>query len=92
MTTPKLKKLLRVATDIINIYLDQCNFNPTDPSFIVSPFYDSTEKNSEIVHIEFSNWDFTHEFLEPLAIRLNRTDVRWCINREEKSFQLSLYF
>lgn len=92
MTTPKLKKLLRVAAEIINIYLDSRDFNPNDPSFTIHTFYDNTEKNSEIVHIDFANWDFNHEFLEPLAFKLKCSPIQWSITRDEKSFQLSIYF
>lgn len=92
MTTPKLKKLLRAASEVINTYLENHNCNPTDPSFNVTTFYDSTEKNSEIVHIDFANWDLTYEFLEPVVAYLSNTDIRWSICREEKIFQFSLYF
>jgi hypothetical protein len=92
MTNPKLKRLLQVSAEIINLYLIQYDCNPTDPEFTVSPFYDNTEKHSESVNINFNNWDFSHEFLEPLAEKLSKTDVKWSIAREEKQFQLSLYF
>lgn len=92
MTTPKLKKLLHVASEIINLYLDQYDCNPTDPSFTIHTFYDSTEKNSEVVNIDFANWYFNNEFLEPLTLKLHCSPIKWSITREEKSFQISIYF
>jgi hypothetical protein len=92
MTTPKLKNLLKVAAEVINLYLLQYVCNPTDPSFTISPFYDTDENNSEIVNIDFTNWDFTHDFLEPLAEKLSKTNIQWSITREEKKFQISLYY
>jgi hypothetical protein len=92
MTTNKLKSLLKVASEIINLYLSQVDLNPTDPSFTIYPYYDKDEKTSESVNIHFANWDFNHEFLEPLAAKLSKTNIQWSMIREEKEFEISLYF
>jgi hypothetical protein len=92
MTTPKLKSLLKVAAEVINLHLDQQDGNPTDPTYIISPWYDNSEKDSEMVNIHFTNWEFNYEFLEPLATLLSRTKIKWSITRQEKEFQISLYY
>ena len=92
MTTPKLKLLLKVAAEVINIFLQSQYFNPTDSSFTISPFYDKDDKNTELVNVTFDNYELTYEFLEPLCEKLSKTNVQWSLTREEKQFQLSLYF
>jgi hypothetical protein len=93
MTTPKLKKLLKAASEIINLYLES---TPTDAcDYRISPFIsdDDKEKGTEMVAIEFSNaWEFDYLFLEPLADKLGPTDIKWAINRDDEKFNINLYF
>ena len=92
MTTTKLKTLVKAAADITNLYLEQYGRNPTDPEFKIFLFYDSTEKGSELVNIHFSNCSLNHAFLEPVAIKLSKTQIQWDIIRNENEFEISIYF
>jgi hypothetical protein len=92
MTTPKLKILLKVASEVINIFLSSQDLNPTDSFFTISPFYDKDEKNTEVVNITFDNYELTYEFLEPLASKLSKTNIQWAFTREETQFSLALYY
>ena len=92
MTTPKLKTLLRTAADVIDLFLQDICIKDNYPDFTITPFYDPTEKNSEVVTINVNRWELGWEFLEPLATKLKDTNIAWAIGREEKGFYINLYY
>ena len=92
MTTPKLKTLLKVTAEVINLFLSSQESDLISNSFMVSPFYDKNDKNTEVISITFDNYELIYEFLEPLATKLSKTNIKWSISRTERQFSLSLYY
>ncbi len=91
--TNKLKSLLKMTTDVIILYLTQDNLETTDfPEIKIIPYYEKDTENSEVVNIHIKIWNFNHEFLEPLAIKLEKTQIGWEIIKNDESFEISLYY
>jgi hypothetical protein len=90
MTTPKLKKLIRAASEIINLFLEKESANAS--SFEINPYYDQYEKDSEIVTITFDTYQLDWEFLEPVAKKLSLTQISWKVYRDDDKFRFSIYF
>jgi len=90
MTTPKLKSLIKMASEIIILYLANKSTANCD-TFELLPFYDEGEKDSEVVTINFEACQFDHEFLEPVVKKLMGTNISWSIGREEHKLIFNLY-
>jgi hypothetical protein len=60
-------------------------------AFGIVPFYDDSEKGSEIVSINFDVCQFDYEFLEPVAQKLAATNISWSIGREDGKLIFNLY-
>jgi hypothetical protein len=90
-TTRKLKTLIKTAAEAIDLFLvdnhtDRCDYN-------ISPFYDESEVNSEVVTLTFNNVsEFDYEFLEPLAEKLAPSPIKWAINRDDEKFRINFYY
>lgn len=91
MTTPKLKRLIKLSSDIINIFLEKAN-TADCPTLTITPYYDSYEKESEVVTIYFETFCFDWKFLESVSKKLELTDISWDISREENKFALNIYY
>ena len=55
MTTPKLKSLLKMASDIISLYFEKKEVDNSE-TITLSPYYEEGEKGSEMITITFNSY------------------------------------